>query len=59
MGENPNATGIETNCFTDTVWGIKPLARRTNPKKLWKMNNPKQHPFSLLHATQLLHKTLY
>ena len=34
MGENPNATGIETNCFTDTVWGIKPLARRTKPKKL-------------------------
>ena len=34
MGENPNATGIETNCFTDTVWGIKPLARRTNPRKL-------------------------
>ena len=33
MGENPNATGIETNCFTDTVWGIKPLARRTNPRK--------------------------
>ena len=33
MGENPNATGIETNCFTDTVWGIKPLARRTNPTK--------------------------
>ena len=33
MGENPNATGIETNCFTDTVWGIKPLARRTKSNK--------------------------
>jgi len=47
MGKNPNATGIETNCFTDTVWGIKPLARRTKPKKLNPLKMVVKDVFSL------------